>query len=389
VRKHQRDSLSNGIHVKSPPPKRIRTAAGSGTTHANGAGGVNHDDNDNNNNNDDNNGDAMDIDRNGYAHDDGRSPKLEAQTTTSPSLSPSVPVTPRVLTNSVGVQFQGQKIVDLGPDTIFLDVRNGRASSHSVATMLSTTAASDVQVRNSAITGGGNSIPSMLLLHCAWNPANPSMLLTAGTDQLAQVWLFTSPPAKPEHEENDTAPPQEQNHILASSPTMLEWDSFNGGISDHIVTSVAWSSDGKIAIASQVPRDKTCVLWSHDGSSVEAQHATAACLVHCLKWNPSNTTLLGLGEGLENSMAMIWTLGSRIKTFKFPDPKTLEDIAWISDTDFIVCGGRTICVYRFDGEVCPVQKYETADDFNAWAVRYDQMTGCFVTAVYGNFIDVS
>ena len=99
---------------------------------------------------------------------------------------------------------------------------------------------------------------------------------------------------------------------------------------------------------------------------------------------PVYTTVLGLGVA-ENSMAMIWTPGSRIKTYKFPDPEPLEDITWVSDTDFIVCGGRTIRVYRFDADVYPVQKYETADDFYAWAVRYDQIA----TAVHGNSIDVS
>ncbi|CAI4217332.1 unnamed protein product [Parascedosporium putredinis] len=138
------------------------------------------------------------------------------------------------------------------------------------------------------INGVGENAP--ILLHCEWNPKDPSSLAAAGTDALARVWTITraTTGALPN---GDSSNPS--GHVTTVNQP------FHSLVDDETppntnVTALAWNWDGTaIAVATEHGKKARINIWGPDGSHLQ-RFEVAQTPVIKLRWNPSATALLAI-----------------------------------------------------------------------------------------------
>ncbi|KAI9748442.1 MAG: hypothetical protein M4579_007221 [Chaenotheca gracillima] len=287
-----------------------------------------------------------------------------ASSTSSPapqahrSSLPPPPPRPTTLGFSVGTQVE--KIAELGLEasTTFLDV--GR--------------------RN--------------VLHCAWSPAQPACLLTAGTEALARIWTIARRLASDEPPALSATPaPHAAPSALTASPTYLPLNpSDHHGDDDRwMVTAVAWSQDGEhVAVGvcdSAAVFDGSVYIWSRSGRLANV-FPIGQYPILCLKWSASGTVLLCLCGNVGGTSIILWDLMTADALDSISVDDSLEDAEWVDKSAFIVSGGHTLNVYRFEGRLTLIHNYSSPDSSDLWLVRHDPVTSLLVTCSHSTTISL-
>ncbi|TAQ87828.1 hypothetical protein B7494_g3863 [Chlorociboria aeruginascens] len=271
----------------------------------------------------------------------------DGQAYPSPEQLPS----PHVATSGPDQGTQIDKVADLGPETTYLDLSDDSTSPPRYPT----------------------------LLHLEWNPRDASILAAAGSDALARSWILS----RTEPNADVLRNPPHQNLLPAdSSPSTT-------------VTGLSWASDGSlIGIASEPIEEANARIdiWSTNGSRL-AEFEGFDSPVLCVRWNSANTLVLALSPEKDTS-SLEKDLGAVVAVMSPKDRVCVRhalkghdlneqtlDAAWITNEEFVLCGGDFLRAFRCNGgEISQVKKFETREDYVLSKVAFDPMSRLLATA---------
>ena len=160
------------------------------------------------------------------------------------------------------------------------------------------------------------------------------------------------------------------------------------------VTAMAWSLDGQaIAVATETNGRARISIWAPDGTHLQ-RLAVAEPPVIKLGWNPSNLALLGIAPDHRGTLVTVFaSQDSSSAPYLLRDHDLQEsplDVVWISDSDFVLCGGDRLLSLHWTGdEVVLIRKFETQKDDALSNVQYDAASRLIATASEKGIIDVS
>lgn len=250
------------------------------------------------------------------------------------------------------------------------------------------------------LTEDGNEATESILLHCAWNPKDPAILATAGTDALARLWTFSrgSSPAFPE-----TAPHVNGNRNAPHHPfvSLVKTDD----PTDLSVAAISWTSDGRtLALAIESRSDNSAKLFMTDIPGEDIQ--TLGSLepgITCLRWNPQKNQLLALfndeNEGSSVSLFSAQADGSLARNEIFHSTRDfvgleerqhqILDALWVSESEFVICGEDVLRSFKcLDNQVLSSTKFDTREDHGIVTMVYDARSQMLATGTYGGIVDV-
>ncbi|KAK7748011.1 hypothetical protein SLS53_001263 [Cytospora paraplurivora] len=276
---------------------------------------------------------------------------------------------------------QTDKVEDLEAKTVYLRLAADDSSSSVAATP-------------TAEVSYARTSQNPILLHCEWNPQDPSRLAAAGTDALARVWTVS----------RATGPEQVADHV---GP---DWPSINlvaDGFPPHSkVTSMAWGSDGKeIAVATDDGQKARIDLWNLDGKQLHAYTGLEAPIVK-LRCHPVTRHILCITPILSPSAyPRGWTVtvfpsptSSPIAyEYNFPSPdQDIEvhqpDAVWVDGETFVLSVGTKVFKLRCSGEtITEVDELPTRTDDSLTQIQYAALTdgtGYFAAASLKGHIDI-
>ena len=335
LRKHGRDSNTNGLSLNLPIPapaaKRSRRSNGDGST-----------------NGDRGEGDSMQMDHNGYHYQNeapipvsptNYSPAEDGQTANGMGMeldedvdapgSPASDNTPfiQTLTNGESKGVQSDKVAELGGQTNILTVSE---TSH--------------------------------VMHTAWNPKDPTILATSG-NALCRLWYVSRSAAF------------DDNHQIQQSYVDLFPSSYNS-----YVSTMAWDPTGEIlAVATRDDNSDwigAVSLWSKTGKALDELPA-AQDMVLKLRWSPSGKQLLGIttSGNLTSSLAL-WDIDSSKATPPRQLSSIITDAAWTSNNQFTVCGDKMIAsVFLENQSIIDLNTRPEPEAQQNWThIRYDTRT---------------
>ncbi|KAK4120845.1 WD40 repeat-like protein [Parathielavia appendiculata] len=226
-----------------------------------------------------------------------------------------------------------------------------------------------------------------LVLLCEWNPRNPSILATAGTDALARIWTVPS----------GTAPEQDPGHVNTARP------SFMSIVEEDLpknatVSAMAWSSSGDlIALGTELGTKSRVSVWSVDGTSIQRFDGLDSPVTN-LCWSPNSNFLLAISPDVSNGAANPGTLlhissPSLVNSVSHVLEHDLRsdnlDAAWISETEFLLCGGDLLVSFRCLGqEIVRSSEFQTAKDERFTLVEFDWRSRLVATASDKGYIDI-
>lgn len=232
-----------------------------------------------------------------------------------------------------------------------------------------------------------------LVLFCAWNPRDPTVLAGAGTDKLARLWTISRAGAlETQGHVNGTRTPYQDlfdRHSNARTPDV-----------NPTITALSWTSDGAaIALASESDdeygsseRDVAKVsIWGADGTLIQ-EYGGFEPPIFCLQWNPSNSALLALIPDGNSTVITIFSPSTQ-RMVMHPLPEYQLDMPlealWTGDQEFLVCGGDLLVTYIWsDGTINRMRKFETREDHQLAKATYDKHSRLLATASETGIIDV-
>ncbi|KEY70092.1 hypothetical protein S7711_09090 [Stachybotrys chartarum IBT 7711] len=255
--------------------------------------------------------------------------------------------TPVARTDGPEQGTQVDKVEELSPETTFIRLVDDARGPD--ATPPSASAASSEN--------------APILLQCEWNPTNPSILAAAGTDALARVW--TVPRA--------TAPEPGQDHVAPPVHSLVDPDTPR----TTTVTALSWTSDGAAIAVATDPRSHAAIsVWSADGNHLYGFEVAESPVLK-LAWNPSNTALLAISPDKGGALVTVFNPGTSSSiAHSLPGvdigSTPLLDATWISDTEFLLCGGDTLlCLRCTESAVVQAKRFETKEDDSFTQVLFD------------------
>jgi transducin (beta)-like 1 len=276
------------------------------------------------------------------------------------------PPTPIIATDGPEKSTQVEKVAELGSETTYL-----------------------------TLSDPDNPESKPLVLFCAWNPRDPTILAGAGTDKLARLWTISrgTAPEAHGHVNSSRTPYQDlvDRNSTARSPDV-----------NPTITALSWTSDGAaIALAyeaedeySPSERDSAKVaIWGADGSLIDEYPGFEPPIL-CLQWNPSSTALLALVPDGNSTMIIIFCLKTQ-RTASQPLPEHNQDMppldaSWTGDQEFLVCGGDLLVTFTWsDSTINRMRKFETREDHQLAKATYDRHSRLLATASETGIIDVS
>ena len=271
---------------------------------------------------------------------------------------------------------QTDKVDDLEAKTVYLRLAHDDSSS------LAATPIADVSHPHAS--------QNPILLHCEWNPKDPSRLAAAGTDALARVWTVS----------RATGPDQVADHVDPDWPSInLVTDDFPP---HSKVTVMAWGSDGKdIAVATDDGQKARVDLWNLDGRQMHTYTGLEAPIVK-LRCNPVNRKILSITP-ISNSSGD--TTGWMVTVFPSPKSSPVEyeytfppdqdvdaqqpDAVWTDDHEFFLSvGSKVISLRCTDTEITQSKELSARTDDPLTQIQCDG-TGHFAAARLKGDIDVS
>jgi hypothetical protein len=226
-----------------------------------------------------------------------------------------------------------------------------------------------------------------ILLHCEWNPTDPSTLAAAGTDALARVWTISrATNASTAGAPNDALP----NHVSAiprPGRNLLQPTSTTS------VTSLAWNSDGNaFAIATDEGAGGRLSIFNPDGDSLLSFPIPDPPVLK-VRWNPSNSAILTVSPDANGVLVSVYHLASE-SPLRYLQPGTYLqnyafDAVWTSDSDFLLCGADIMVLLRCsDSGISVARKYETRVDDHFTQVLFDGRAKLAATSSDKGVLDV-
>lgn len=276
--------------------------------------------------------------------------------------SPEQVPSPAVVTSGPETGTQIEKVTELGSETTFLDLSEDSSAKNAV------------------------------LLQCDFSPQDPTILAVAGTDALARMWTLSRTTTAPDLSSNDMDTDQPS---LQRPPYLSLLD--EGAPSTANVTSLSWTSDGKlIAVGSEPIDDNTAKvdIWTLDGTSISSFSGLEASVI-ALKWNPSDTLLLILSPLSVTGGIQITVWSPTIQESRQYSLSNLngseQDLVtvWTSSEEFVLCGGDFLRAFHCsEGAISPLRKYETREGHALSKVAFDHHSQLLATASDTGMIDV-
>jgi hypothetical protein len=283
--------------------------------------------------------------------------------------------TPAVQTEGPERGTQLEKVEELTGHTTFIrltdDERTERTAPHA---------------RSSVPPGGDASADAAnapTLLHCQWNPKDPSVLAASGTGALARIWSLSRAITSDSDSTHD--------HVSPSNRPLLE----PGTLLNTMVSQIAWTSDGlSLALVVESSAQASINIYTSDGVLLQSFDSPAEQVIK-LCWNPSNTALLAISPSPNDSGALITVYYASAGTslsYSFPGHDINAapfDASWTSDSDFLVCGGdMLVSLYCADTSIVQARRFETKADDNFRNVLFDWRSKLAATSSEKGTLDV-
>jgi WD40 repeat protein len=233
-----------------------------------------------------------------------------------------------------------------------------------------------------------------LVLFCAWNPRDPTVLAGAGTDKLARLWTISR-----------GAAPEAHGHVNGVKAPYQDLFDRNSNTrspdANSTITALTWTSDGAaIALASEFEDEYTpseresakVSIWGADGAMIMEFPGFEPPIL-CLQWNPSNSLLLALIPDGSGTIITIFSISTQ-RAIMHPLPEHHQDppleALWTSDQEFLVYGGDILVTFTcWEGTIKRIRKFETREDHQLAKATYDRYSGTLATASETGIIDVS
>ncbi len=223
-----------------------------------------------------------------------------------------------------------------------------------------------------------------IVLHCEWNPRNPSVLAAAGTDALARIWTISraasiSGPVT-DHVNGRTKPYKD----------LIDED----GSQRSTVTAMAWNPDGtNIALATESGSKAHVSIWSPDGTLLLRYNVREPPVIK-LRWNPNGTSILGIAPENGGTLVSVFsavTSGTASYLLQSHDLNADPlDAAWTSESDFLLCGGALLAAFHLsENGIVKARVFETNKDDSFVQIQFDGRSRIAATASEKGVIDVS
>jgi transducin (beta)-like 1 len=256
---------------------------------------------------------------------------------------------------------QIEKVQELAPETVFIPLGADEAPVSSPLARMS-------------------SENAPVLLHCQWNPQDPTKLAAGGTDALARIWTIsraaTATTADPAS--HVSVPPF---HSLTDEDTEPK----------ATVTAMAWNRDGTaIAIASESADNRGRInLWSADGSHIQRMEVPEAPVIK-LRWSPNNDAILAISPENEDALVTVYaSAGANSMSYVVKGHSPDIDATWLSEQDILLCGGQLLMSLRCEGgEITDTKKFDTRPDDSMSQVHFDWRARLAATCGDKGFVDV-
>ncbi|KAK3320922.1 hypothetical protein B0T19DRAFT_466099 [Cercophora scortea] len=273
---------------------------------------------------------------------------------------------------------QVEKSHELTHETVFLQLGAGESSPESEAASASPALANE----------------NPIVLHCEWNPKDPSILAAAGTDALARVWTV-SRGAAPDGSDGGN-PGSLPDHVPATPFGAAR--PFRNLIEDDvpksaIVSAMAWNSTGDaIALAIEVENKARISIWSLDGTISHRFDGIEPPIIK-LRWSPNSDFILGISPENRGTLVTIFssTMPNSLSHF-LPDHDLVADpldAAWISETEFVLCGGDSlVCLLCTPEGIVPGREFHAGRDEAFSQIHFDRRSKLIATSSDKGKIDI-
>ena len=221
-----------------------------------------------------------------------------------------------------------------------------------------------------------------IVLHCEWNPQNPSVLAAAGTDTLARIWTIS----RASNEEAVT------DHVNLSDKPYK--DLIDEAVPPgSTVTAMAWNPSGSnIALATESHSRGSVSIWAPDATLL-LRYNIVEPPVFKLRWNPNGSSILGLSPENGGTMITLFSAtSSKTVCHVLPEHDLTEhplEAIWTTETEFLLCGGNLLAFFRVAGNDIVLDKnFNTNKAENFVTAQYDAVTKLIATANEGGAISV-
>ncbi|KAK0747717.1 WD40-repeat-containing domain protein [Apiosordaria backusii] len=225
-----------------------------------------------------------------------------------------------------------------------------------------------------------------IVLISKWNPKDPSILATGGTDALARIWTL------PRGAAPDAALP---DHVDTAPRYLHLGDDLPG---DSTVISMAWSSNGAlIALGIEIGNKSRLGVWAADGTNAYRFEGLDSPITN-LCWSPHDNFLLAISPDLTNGLENPGTL-IQVSSPSMVNPISHilnydlhsypVDATWIGESSFVLCGQGLLTAFRCtDKEVVQSKEFETRKDERFQFVKFDWRSSLVATGSEAGFIDI-
>ncbi|KAK5660988.1 hypothetical protein OQA88_12365 [Cercophora sp. LCS_1] len=236
----------------------------------------------------------------------------------------------------------------------------------------------------------GRASENPIVLVSEWNPQDPSSLAAAGTDALARVWTVSrgavsDTTTQPDHVDGVTLP------FMNLADDDLPRSAF--------VNSMAWNSKGDaIAIAfeygsgnNETGNRARISIMAPDGTNLHRIDGIEPPVIK-LRWSPSDEYILSVSPEKRGTLVTVFSSKVDQSLSYFVDHDIGADpldATWISDTDFVLCGGDLlISLHCTENGIVPGRTFETGRDECFTHVQFDWRSRLMATASEKGVIDL-
>lgn len=243
-----------------------------------------------------------------------------------------------------------------------------------------------------------------IVLLCEWNPRDPAILATAGTDALARIWTLPAPGAAAGAAAGAVSaavppdPDQPAGHVDPGSRAFMSIAEDDLPKNAN-VCAMAWSSAGDlIALGTELGSKSRVSIWSVDGTSLHRFDGLDSPVTN-LCWSPNNNLLLAISPEVSNGLGNAGTLihissPSMMNSMSHVLDHNLRseglDATWISETEFLLCGADLLASFRCTEQgIVPGKEFQTGKDERFALVEFDWRSKLVATASEKGYIDVS
>lgn len=282
------------------------------------------------------------------------------------------PVSPAPRTEGPEQGTQVDKVYELTQETVFLQLGGVDSESSSALSPART-----------------NENP--IVLHCEWNPKDPSVLAAAGTDALARVWTVSRGPAPAAQLQDSQGLPDHVDGTTRPFKNLLEDEVPRNAT----VQGLAWNWSGDaLALAVQIENKARICVYALDGTNLHRFDGVEPPVIK-LRWSPNNDLILGISPEKSATLITIFSssmansMSHLIADYDLNTEPSL-DATWISDTEVIICGGSCLVGLRWtEAGIVLGREFDTRKNETFGLVQFDWHTKLVATTSEQGIIDVS